>query len=478
MSIIEIIKNKSIDKNKPGNLSHRDLLITKYSANKKIAEYPDNKVKKIKHFSPASNEWISSTYSYNNNYIKCLPAINTNLSNLIKDYFNLYNKNLSIKVKTRKSRRAEIRKLKGSVNKILISNLEFKHMNDKVIVTIYVYNTERKYFVNKLNNIKNIFKSDEKEPNKNYKFINKIAEIKQKLEYKLKNYEKSFYSLVRNKGLQPNVEIFNKKLSVYHRNYIKRFVSRFLRKEIISIYYKQLLAFNSNKFEKKYISVLANRAEKMYGKKVEFNFVNLKYLYFNSYILSTAVLTKIVKLMRVKKNYLTALKKSLHMIHIPNTNSIDVYNDIYNKKMIAQNIYLNNSAFKYDDNSNKSTTNINKTTKLQDLDKSITTYLSQDESSNRTDLHNVNYLGNLAGVFKSTKYKLINGVRVEIAGRLSRRKKATRSVFKIRNKGNIRNIDSSDKGLSTAILRGYAKSNLQYNKLNSKVHGGSFGFKG
>ena len=81
-------------------------------------------------------------------------------------------------------------------------------------------------------------------------------------------------------------------------------------------------------------------------------------------------------------------------------------------------------------------------------------------------------------ILTSIKHKFISGLRLEAAGRLSRRNTAARSVFKLRYKGNIQNMDSSIKGLSTVLLRGHAKSNLQYTFLKSKIRIGSFGIKG
>jgi len=81
-------------------------------------------------------------------------------------------------------------------------------------------------------------------------------------------------------------------------------------------------------------------------------------------------------------------------------------------------------------------------------------------------------------VLDSLKYKVVNGIRIEAAGRLTRRITAARSIFKLRYKGNIKNIDSSFKGFSSVILRGHFKPNLQYTKLASKTRIGSFGLKG
>jgi hypothetical protein len=45
-------------------------------------------------------------------------------------------------------------------------------------------------------------------------------------------------------------------------------------------------------------------------------------------------------------------------------------------------------------------------------------------------------------------------------------------------KGGLKNVDSSFKGLSTIMLRGYVKSNAQYTFISSKNRNGAFGVKG
>ena len=81
-------------------------------------------------------------------------------------------------------------------------------------------------------------------------------------------------------------------------------------------------------------------------------------------------------------------------------------------------------------------------------------------------------------VLSSIKNKSITGIRIEAAGRLTRRNTAERSIYKLRYKGNLKNMDSSYKGFSSVLFRGHAKSNVQYTKLRSKLRIGSFGLKG
>jgi hypothetical protein len=72
----------------------------------------------------------------------------------------------------------------------------------------------------------------------------------------------------------------------------------------------------------------------------------------------------------------------------------------------------------------------------------------------------------------------MGGIRLEAKGRLSKRYRADRAVFKVRWKGGLKNIDSSYKGLSSINMRGYAKSNVDYSLFTSKRRIGAFAVKG
>jgi hypothetical protein len=91
-------------------------------------------------------------------------------------------------------------------------------------------------------------------------------------------------------------------------------------------------------------------------------------------------------------------------------------------------------------------------------------------SDNDIDIFKGNFLNYI-------KHKAISGVRLETRGRLTRRLTASRSIFKFKYKGSLKNIDSSYKNQSSVILRGHVKSNLQYTIINSKTRNGAFGLK-
>jgi hypothetical protein len=154
---------------------------------------------------------------------------------------------------------------------------------------------------------------------------------------------------------------------------------------------------------------------------VEFNLVNLRRFYLNSDILSESITMKIRKNRRKILKYLNILKRKVKT---------------HNKKNLYYQLILNKL-------------NIN-------LDKKFLERL----------------------VLKDIKYKHVTGFRIEASGRLTRRYTASRSISKLRYKGNLLNIDSSYRGLSSVLLKGNLKSNLQFTKLNSKTRIGSFGIKG
>ena len=73
-------------------------------------------------------------------------------SKLIKAYFNSFNSKLEDNIKFYNMRlKHRIFKL----NKIFVGKPEFKHTSDKVIITLYVYNSELNYYINKIRKIEN-----------------------------------------------------------------------------------------------------------------------------------------------------------------------------------------------------------------------------------------------------------------------------------------------------------------------------------
>ena len=94
----------------------------------------------IKVFPSSTREWNNSIYTFNNNYLNLLPEANKITLHLLKSYFNLYKLNLENKLK-KSNLKKRLKKL--SSNKIYVSNGTFKHTNNKVIITIFIYNRQK-----------------------------------------------------------------------------------------------------------------------------------------------------------------------------------------------------------------------------------------------------------------------------------------------------------------------------------------------
>jgi Mitochondrial ribosomal protein (VAR1) len=381
----------------------------------------------FRYFPPANKEWINSIYVFNKNDTKFLPTADKLLLKLIKSYFNLYN---SIKTKPIRLR---FRRL--SIKKIFVSKAEIKHTNYKVVITIYVYNREKIFLENKLKRIK-VLKGLRKRINiVKEKFSDLLNQVIMEKKLIMKKFKWNKY---------------NFQLYLYMNQLYKDLIIKSLKKEILTIYLKHLLYLNKSKFQDTYLNELSNIINKIYNKKVEFNIINLKYIHLNSDILTQSIS---LKLKRRKNTVLKVLKKFFNMINLPNLNK------------------LAESSFFKDDINKNLLKNINTFNVKNDMKDSLNQSLFNIFSEEKT-----NSIENL--VINTIKYKKISGLRLEATGRLSRRITASRSVFKFKYKGSLKNIDSSYKRMPSVLLRGYLKSNIQYSKINSKTRNGSFGIKG
>lgn len=488
-----------------------------FKINKKI-------VGPIRHFPPATKEWYNSIYTFNKNSIKNLTVANNNLSNIIKSYFNFY-----FNRKVLNSKKLAIRFRRLAMNKIFFSKAEIKYTAKKVIITLYIYNEERRILINKIERLERLlFPFQSKDD-----FKNKPLSIHEKLNLINSKENNTLFTIKLNKILPlilKQIKIYQKiillkkesrnylrelnwifQLKKYYKNIIKilkacennttlyKYYEKFyyeakykiiLEKEIKRIvYYKLLLNLNKSKFEDKFLLKLKFFISKIFKKEVEFNIVNLKTMMLDSNIFTQAIALKIKnrnnKLLRV-------LTRSLDMIMLPlrilsrekysriNVNELD-FNKYKNAKLLNL-VYLG----KLDNILN----NFNTGTKTKDKDNlnqilflfnnfnffsipGIDLYINNNNLLNK---ENKRTLLNI--ILKTIKYKKIAGVRLEAKGRLTRRLTASRSVFKIKWKGTLKNLDSSYRELSSVMLRGHVRSNLQYSIVNSKTRNGAFGLKG
>jgi hypothetical protein len=279
-------------------------------------------------------------------------------------------------------------------SRVYISNPEIKQSNNKINITVYLYNKNIIYLYNNLilyNKLLNKFNI----------FIDK---------YKKHTSIYNIYSHI-----------------IYKYEFIKLSI----------ILYK-------NKFSIKNLLYISNILSNLYNKKVELNIINLKYLYLDSNILAVSVAKKL----KYKRMYvLGIIRLALNLSKKSYEN--DYYNHFVDNDNI-DNILINNKSKLFYKNNN-TLLNLNIINKPYNYKSRIIFY----------------YLNN----------KIINGIKLQSAGRLTKRLTASRSMTKADQIGSLKDNKSSSKGLSTLMLKGYVKSNLQYTNINYYKRIGSYGIK-
>src|ERR1700761_8125713 len=124
MKLLSIIKKTNI--NKPYNFDNTD---------------------SSKHFPSSVRYRDSSIFMYNNNTLSLIPNISRLAINFIRNYFYLFNKKIESNIRRKKIYN---RRIKLSINRIFLSKGEFKHTNNKVIITLYIYNKQKNNYLLKL----------------------------------------------------------------------------------------------------------------------------------------------------------------------------------------------------------------------------------------------------------------------------------------------------------------------------------------
>jgi len=355
---------------------------------------------------------------FNKNALNAIPTLSITAMNIIKSYFNIYNYVLERKMR---KERLLLRLRRLSSNKIYVSNGEFKHTNNSVIITLYLYNRQKHNYTLKIKKeYLKVFKVYKERLNKKFSLIKLIS-----LE-SIKKANKDKYVIMKTLNNTQNFSIIkSKSLSEYITKFHKKVVEQSMTKLNMYMFFRQLIFINNTKYSYVFLQTLKKYLVRIYNKNVEFNLVNLKHFYLNSDILSESITLKISRNRRKLLKYLNNLKKKV--------------------KTQKKNLLLH-------------------------------VFLKKNKLNLKQKFNNKLFLKNF--VINNLKYRHVTGFRLEAKGRLTRRFTASRSVSKLRYKGNLMNIDSSFRGLSTVLLKGNLRSNVQYTKLNSKTRIGSFGIKG
>ena len=236
--------------------------------------------------------------------------------------------------------------------------------------------------------------------------------------------------------------------------------------------YRLRLSLNRYKLEEQLLYKLSQLIRKYYGKKVELNIVNLKYMAFNVDIFTEILTSKIKK---EKSSPISNMNALLSKIVLPEVNTIiergrlerNVDLDLVDNKFINLNVssIINKNNLLKD--------SLNKL--LFDLYYKTAFDGSPENKLNEVFTDKAYYLKIRDIILNNIKYKNMGGARLIVKGRLTKRYRADRAVYKMKWKGGLKNIDSAFKGLSTVTYRGYMDSNVERSSFVSKRRIGAFG---
>nr|YP_010390580.1 ribosomal protein S3 [Fusarium aethiopicum]UPX01154.1 ribosomal protein S3 [Fusarium aethiopicum]UPX01210.1 ribosomal protein S3 [Fusarium aethiopicum] len=425
-----------------------------------------------------SKEWKNTIYSYNKNTLKNIPVNDLNINKIIKGYFNLYFKDH----KYTGSKFILLKRRRNLLRRIHVSNAEIKHTNNKAIITLYTLNREKnvlkkkylkinkkiskkliakRYFLLYKENIEKIYKilGEYKDQ---YIFISDIIRKTKFIKYKLEYLNK----FIKLKDLYLK-KVWGVILNQYARKYLK-----YLRK------YDLLYSLNQYKFNRLvFLPKLSNILNKILGKKIEYNIINLKSVAYHTDLFTNALA---LKLRKRRINYINSMFSILNRAYLPNINTIkersiikgDQKMDLFQSKFKDLKIISNIVFPAMPEGIAGSLAPTSSLSKLLDgtYPSDINNGIMHSSDANKENIHNT--------IYNSIGYKNMAGIRLEVKGRLTKRYRADRSIYSLKWKGGLKNVDSSFRGLSSVLFRGNSKSNVTYSIAKSKRRIGAFAVKG
>lgn len=424
------------------------------------------KVNKPKHFPSNSIEWNNSIYSYNENNIKLLPILQKNVYNIVKSYFNMFAKIRFINRKLMTGKKL----IRATIKRPFISKPTLKFTSDRVILTVMSYNcvnrTLKRYIKSgkTIDNVRNTAKKWKTVFTKlNNKTWTQAIEEPYFIDEACGDIINDYYKKsLRNKFY--TTKLLQDIKDIIKTRYLRVYFGKRMEKEIDSIRCRQKLSFNRSKHQQRYIHILAEMIQRIYRKKVTFDIINIK-TYFNS----SNIFAHIVSYgLRGKIGIYKHLRNNLKKFKVPFIDRVKFYNDKY---MIKQ--FKNNITLKEIINNTKLLGNNKNVDNVTDI--TLKNYITNCSSTSLYDNEQLDT--NINNVINSLKNTAVKGIRIEAAGRLTKRNTASRSVFAAKYKGNIKDIESSVKALPSVLLRGHARPNLVYSSYPSKRRTGAFAVK-
>ena len=193
-----------------------------------------------------------------------------------------------------KSKYISHKKKRKSFNKIFISKAETKHINSKAIITIFVYNREKLILLKKIRRLKKIFAK-----------LMIRSKILQLLSFSYSEPPVTDQQATKINFINNTTNVllallkFNLKRRRFALNesYKKLYDLSIKISKTLAIIrkYRLRLSLNKYKFEDKFLYKLTQYISKYYGKKVEFNIVNVKSIAYNGDIFTEILTSKIKK---------------------------------------------------------------------------------------------------------------------------------------------------------------------------------------
>nr|YP_009750556.1 ribosomal protein S3 [Akanthomyces lecanii]QIJ60561.1 ribosomal protein S3 [Akanthomyces lecanii] len=422
----------------------------KITLNNKIAD-----IRKTKYLPSFSKEWKDTIYSYNKNTMKNIPSHHLNINKIIQSYFNLYfstNKNNQNKRFISPGKYITMKRRRNLLRKIYVSNPDIKYTNNKAIITLFTLNRERNYL------LKKYIKTNKKIQSylmQRYLFLykNNIMNLYNILcaSHNYKNKHISYFLLRnKNKFIQYKLKYLSKFLllkNLYLKRVWSQIIKTFIKRHLIFLRkYELLYSLNQLKFNKlTLLNKLSLLLNKILGKKIEYNIINLKSIIFNSDLFTQAITLKFQK--RKSFNYKKNILSILGRVNFPYFK--DVVGSAYNE---STNYILN----KYKDGKILSYVNNH-----QNLDN----FINKIHNATNKNIHKE--------IFNSIQYKNIEGIRIETNGRLTKRYRADRAVHYRKWKGGLQKTS-----LNSTLFRGNVNPNISYSIVNNTRRVGSFAIRG
>lgn len=422
----------------------------KITLNNKIAD-----IRKTKYLPSFSKEWKDTIYSYNKNTMKNIPSHHLNINKIIQSYFNLYfstNKNNQNKRFISPGKYITMKRRRNLLRKIYVSNPDIKYTNNKAIITLFTLNREKNYL------LKKYIKTNKKIQSylmQRYLFLykNNIMNLYNILcaSHNYKNKHISYFLLKnKNKFIQYKLKYLSKFLllkNLYLKRVWSQIIKTFIKRHLIFLRkYELLYSLNQLKFNKlTLLNKLSLLLNKILGKKIEYNIINLKSIIFNSDLFTQAITLKFQK--RKSFNYKKNILSILGRVNFPYFK--DVVGSAYNE---STNYILN----KYKDGKILSYINNH-----QNLDN----FINKIHNATNKNIHKE--------IFNSIQYKNIEGIRIETNGRLTKRYRADRAVHYRKWKGGLQKTS-----LNSTLFRGNVNPNISYSIVNNTRRVGSFAIRG